>query len=89
MVNIEKEYIMKSMLNSLRERMKDYIDVTIEGLASIYLGELRGFEIFFNNIVIRGDISGEAEKINHDFKRELEGMRQILAKKFESGELKS
>lgn len=38
MVTIEKEYIMTSMLDNLRERVKNYREVTAKNLANIYLG---------------------------------------------------
>ena len=89
MVEIEKEYIMKSVLNSLREHAKlNYRVVTDRDLANIDLGELHGFEICFNIVASRGSFSDEARKINSEFTKELEEIRQILVKKFELGEFK-
>jgi transcriptional regulator of heat shock response len=88
MVTIEKEKIMGQMLNSLRERTKFYRDTTTKDLANIHLGELHGFEIYFNIVGARGTVSDETIKTGSDFRKELEEIRQILSKKFESGELK-
>lgn len=88
MVTIEKEYIMKSMLNSLRERTKFYRDTGSRDLANIHLGELHGFEIYFNIVGARGTVSDETIKTSGDFRKELEEIHQILSKKFESGEFR-
>ena len=89
MVEIEKEYILKSMLNSLREHARlNYRVVTDKDLANIDLGELHGFEICFNIVASRGPFSDEARNINIQFTKELEDIRQILVKKFEHGEFK-
>lgn len=88
MVTIEKEKIMNQMLDSIRERMEFYRDTTTKDLANIHLGELHGFEIYFNIVGATGTVSNKTIKMNEDFRKELEYARQILVKKFESRELK-
>ncbi len=88
MVTIEKEKIMSEMVDSLRERMKFFRETTTRDLANVYIGELHGFEIYFNIVGARGTVSDETIKTSGDFRKELEDARQILSKKFEAGELK-
>lgn len=88
MAYIEKESVMKSMLESLQGRTRHYKDVKSRDTANIYMGELQGFELYFNIVAAKGLYDEEISKINNKFKQELEDAGQILVKKFESGELK-
>lgn len=88
MAYIEKESVMKSMLEILQGRMRHYGEVRSRDTANIYLGELHGYELFFNIVAARGLYDAEIGKINDKFRQELDDASQILSKKFESGELK-
>ena len=48
MVTLEKEKIMEQMLDVLKENEKYYREIATKDLANINLGELHGFEIYFN-----------------------------------------
>lgn len=88
MVTIEKEKIMEQMLDVLKENEKYYRDIDTKSLASINLGELHGFEIYFNIVAAMGSLSEKAININNDFRKRLDDASQLLVKKFGSGELK-
>jgi hypothetical protein len=88
MVTLEKEKIMEQMLDVLKENERYYREISTKDLANINLGELHGFEIYFNIVSAMGNISEETIKINNDFRKKLEDITQILIKKFESGEFK-
>jgi hypothetical protein len=84
MTTVDKEYIMRSMLETLRSNVKYYRDVKTRELANWYLGELNGFGIFFNEVAARGTYVDETSKINSEFRDELETVKKFLVDKFAS-----
>ncbi len=88
MVTLEKEKIMEQMLDVLKENEKYYREISTKDLANINLGELHGFEIYFNIVAAMGNVSEKTININNDFRKKFEEITQALMKKFESGELK-
>lgn len=87
MVTLEKEKIMSQMLDIIKENEKYYKEIYTKDLASINLGELHAFDIYFNIVASMGSASEETININNDFTKRLEDATQTLIKKFGSGEL--
>lgn len=84
MVTLEKEKIMDQMLDVLQENEKYYKDIATKDLANINLGELHGFEIYFNIVAAMGSVSEKTIKTNNDFRKKFEDITQVIIKKFES-----
>lgn len=78
MVTLEKEKIMEQMLDVLKENEKYYREIATKDLANINLGELHGFEIYFNIVAAMGNNSERTININNDFRKKLEDTTQIL-----------
>lgn len=55
MVTLEKEKIMEQMLDVLKENEKYYREIATKDLVNINLGELHGFEIYFNIVTTMGN----------------------------------
>lgn len=80
-VLLDKDKILREILDTIKSKAKEYEKVKSKDLANIYLGELGGLETAFYIVASKATFTDETSKINEEFRKEHERLRQVLVEK--------
>lgn len=83
MVEINKEKLMKNILDALIELTSDFDEIKSRDLLWRSLGQLDTFELIFYTVAAKRESTDEAHTINRKFEEELKRGREIINIKFE------
>ncbi len=83
MVEINKEKLMKNILDELIELISDFNKIKSRDLLWRSLGQLDTFELIFYTVAAKRESTDEAHTINRKFEEELKRGREIINIKFE------
>ncbi len=83
MVEINKEKLMKNILDALIELTSDFDEIKSRDLLWRSLGQLDTFELVFYTVAVKGESTDEAHTINIKFEEESKRGRETISKKFE------